>query len=479
LLLTAALRAPFLNWPLGADEGGYLYVARQWTLSGHWLYGNQWVDRPPALILVFKLCALLGGTPVAVRMVGVLLAAVLVASAWWAGRTVAGRAGAVAAALVAAALASNPFILGNAVISDNIAATFVMASCALVLAAVDDRDGHLRRALLFAVGAGALAAVAFLTKQNALLGGVVAFVVLVARPRRHWPLLLAYAAGAAVPLLATVVWAVTGPGLAMLVNAIYTFRAAAAQLVWASPFDAPARRAHEMVWFLIQSGLAVVVLGVAVDLVLRRRRRVLRLTIVLGAAYLVVSVALSLNWYSYYLLACTPLAALGIALVFAPGPRRGTFALLPRLVVVATVALAVVGAVLARPPRLDEVSIEDYISARALPTDSMVVAFGQPNIIEASGLRTPYPYSWSLPVRVEDPKLHLLARTLDGPHAPTWIVQLGSFSEWGLGDTRLPKVIVSRYHLAGLVCGHLIYLHDGLQRPVRPPGGVASAGCTT
>ena len=62
-----------------------------------------------------------------------------------------------------------------------------------------------------------------------------------------------------------------------------------------------------------------------------------------------------------------------------------------------------------------------------------VVAFGAANILEATGLRSPYPDLWSLPVRVHDPDLADLTALLDGPDRPTWLVVAGaSLGTWGV-----------------------------------------------
>src|SRR5687767_11003629 len=66
LLIALLLRAPYLSVPLGRDEGGLSFIARQW--DGGSLYGDYWVDRPPLLLVLFKL-AVLGGDD-GVRVLG-------------------------------------------------------------------------------------------------------------------------------------------------------------------------------------------------------------------------------------------------------------------------------------------------------------------------------------------------------------------------------------------------------------------------
>src|SRR4051812_39063021 len=82
LLLTIAamllIRAPFLWRPLEADEGGFLLVADQWHGAGTSLYGDQWVDRPPLLLLVFKVAAAWGGSSVVVHLFAAAFNTVLI-----------------------------------------------------------------------------------------------------------------------------------------------------------------------------------------------------------------------------------------------------------------------------------------------------------------------------------------------------------------------------------------------------------------
>jgi hypothetical protein len=474
--LSCLLRLPFVDAPFGDDEGGYLYVAQHWSGHGHWLYGNQWVDRPPALVLLFRLVAALGGTPVAMRVVAMGLAAVLVASAWYAGRRLAGNDGAVAAALCAAALASNPAVLGHELISDGIGATFVTVSFALVLAAIRRRESGTPVAAYVLAGlAGVAGVTAFLSKQSAVLGMVVAAVVLGGSLRRHWPLAAAYVVGVLVPLAGTLAWAVTGPGLGMLVNALYTFRVGAARAMADSSTAAPAARAGLFVLVMIGSGFVFPLTLLVVDLVLRRGQWRLRATVTIAAACLLGVIVASLNWYAYYWLAVVPLAAVGAAVAFVPGARLGR--IWPRLVVALTVLFALANVAVRLPVDDARPAVSVFVRRAAAPGDTVTVIWGQPNLMEDTGLRTPYPYSWSLPVRVEDPHLRLFAATLAGPRAPTWMIEIGHFDDWGIETPRVARIVARRYHVAATVCGHAIYLRDGVARPVAAAQQGLSGGC--
>jgi hypothetical protein len=56
--LVALVRGTYVLRPLQRDEGGYLLTARQWHTGGEFLYGDYFVDRPPLLMLIFKVASL-------------------------------------------------------------------------------------------------------------------------------------------------------------------------------------------------------------------------------------------------------------------------------------------------------------------------------------------------------------------------------------------------------------------------------------
>ena len=78
---------------------------------------------------------------------------------------------------------------------------------------------------------------------------------------------------------------------------------------------------------------------------------------------------------------------------------------------VSTVATLAVVAV--HPIQRPEHPVIGWLDEHAQQGDTAVVAFGAPNILQATGLRSPYPDLWSLPVRVHDPELRELGALLD------------------------------------------------------------------
>ena len=60
MLATVVVHLLSLTRRLGPDEGGFAMVARHWHEAGPFLYGPQWVDRPPGLIALFDAAQHLG-----------------------------------------------------------------------------------------------------------------------------------------------------------------------------------------------------------------------------------------------------------------------------------------------------------------------------------------------------------------------------------------------------------------------------------
>jgi hypothetical protein len=115
--------------------------------------------------------------------------------------------------------------------------------------------------------------------------------------------------------------------------------------------------------------------------------------------------------------------------------------------------------------------VGNAIAGSAQPGDTVLSAFGDADILRATGMRSPYPYLWSLPSRTLDPDMTLLRGILAGPEAPTWIVVRGSGTMGRLGDHGAAAMIESRYRVVGEVCGRSVYLLRGVQRPALEAGG--------
>jgi 4-amino-4-deoxy-L-arabinose transferase-like glycosyltransferase len=482
-LATLAVHLLSLSRRLGQDEGGYAMVARYWLDDGDFLYGPQWVDRPPGLIALFDLAQRLG--PYGVRLTASLVAVLLVAALASAAGTVGGRAAAGWAAWAGFALGSSVLLQTQRLNGELAAATFVVVSVAALLRAVRSPGGRARTVLLGAA-AGAAATLAVLMKQNVVDGFVFAAVLLSAGlltranrltspPGRVGAVAVAFGAGAALPAGATLLWAKGRGGVDALAYAMYGFRADASSVMASWSWDAPLHRLGVLALMGVLSGLVLLVLNLAVS----RRPRLstvnpLAWAIAATAAFELAAMLAGGNYWSHYLIALIPMVALAAGLSArsdVPGERWTR-----RLVVLAAAATALVSPLLI-VLRADSASpaytAGRWVGDSADPDDTIVVLHTHPNVVQASGLRPGYPYSWSLPVRTLDPDLSLLLETLAGPDAPTWVVRWDPAYYWGLDPTsRVDATLEERYRAVGSVCGHAVWLHEGVDRRLAalPPG---------
>lgn len=353
---------------------------------------------------------------------------------------------------------------------ETIAAAFVMLSCALTLQARYDAKTA-QSGVLLALFAGLAAALAFLVKQSFVDAAVFAVVLLGLKCHKTWRLIVAGTIGVAIPLFVTAVWARSdqGPGLVRLWTALFRFRQRAFDILEDATSAAPVQRLHTLLLLFVVAGLAFLVAQVFVAALATTKRRSLRTAVVIMLIYGVVGVLLGASWWRHYLLQLVPVLALGTALATKGSARRVHTHHAATYAIAASLVSAVLGTSLVVMDKIggySEAAVADYLKQASTPSDSVVVAYGAPSIIERSGLTTPYRYSWSLPVRTRDPHLHTLVDTLEGSAAPTWLVEMGSFDWWGIDTPAFQEVRRDRYHWVATVCGHNIYLRNDLPRPL-------------
>jgi len=474
-VLTAAARLPFTARPLSSDEGGFLLVASQWS-PGRSLYGNYWVDRPPLLIAFFGLADRLGGT-VPLRLLGTALAVASVLLAARIGRQVARRVdpdGSVSgraellAAVTAGAFLVTPLFGSYEVDGELVAVPLVLAGLVLLLRADAPAPAH-RVAWLAA--AGAAGAAAALVKQNEIdvlvFATVAALTLLRARGVRRACADLAAVATGSVALtglvLVVAVW--RGTDLGALWDAAVSFRLHASAVIQASSGTATTDRFRRVLLAAAVSGAVALPVLVAVRAG-RLRRGPLRPVLWPALAVLgweLFSVLAGGSYWLHYLIALVPGLVLCAALV---GSGRGVVLALARTgvayaVVVATVATTYL---LVHPEATgSEEPVDAWLSAHARPGDTAFVAYGHPDILQSAGLSSPYSGLWSLPVRVNDPRLTQLARVLAGPHRPTWVITTSdqrteALAGWGIDPALAQRQLDAHYRPVSDVDGHVIYL---------------------
>lgn len=468
VLLVVALRAPFLGALAYPDEGGLLLVARGWGRGGTGLYGRLWVDRPPVLMLFWKVAASLGGVSPA-RVLALLDVVALVLAAVWVGRIVAGGRGARWAAVVAAALSCSPLLGADEVDAELLAAPLVLVACGAALRATSrsaappapTRAG-------WALLAGASGATALLVKQN-LADGLVFAAVLVAASALtggcSWRAALRVFAlglvGSLVPVALTVLWVVSdGAGVGELFSTLFAFRVRADEVIAGASGAAPESRLLVLLVAGAASGLLALLVASALSLrAPRRSRGPVEAAVAAMLVFGLVSLAAGGSFWRHYLLELVPVAVLAVALLAArswhPGAARSLIAL---SVVSAVVASGVL--LLDDGYRSDQRALVAWLAAARRPDDTALVTYGHADIVEASGLRAAaYPYVWSLPLRTWDPDLSRLTRALASPRAPVWLVEWNGFDSWGLdAHGRLAALVGRRYREVGPVCGVPVYL---------------------
>lgn len=450
---------PFVGRSLSPDEGGFLLVAAQWT-PGSSLYGDYWVDRPPALIGLFAAADGLGGAW-ALRAMGVLAVVLAVVLAGVIGRMVAPvtRWAAVLPAATAAVFVASPLFGGSVVNGELLGLPFVLAGIACALASLTATSRS--SALAWAVAAGAAGATAFLVKQSII--DVFVFVVAVVasqwRPGMARLVVGAFAGAVTTTALVLGLADLRGTGAAELWQAVVAFRGQASGVIAESATATTARRLGGMLLALAASG-AVFVAG-ALAWATRSRRSGgpgidLRWPAYALLGWEAVAVLLGGSYWLHYLMGLVP----GLVVLAASAAQRRPVVRTFRAAyaVAAVSSLAAVGWLVVDPIDRPERPVTAYLEDHVRPGDTAVVAFGGANILEASDLESPYPYLWSLPVRVRDPELQELAEVLAGPEPPTWLVVSGAtLGSWGIDDEAVEAYVEARYSLAAHAGRFTIY----------------------
>jgi hypothetical protein len=466
------LRAGYVVGPLFSDEAGYLLVARDWHAGGPNLYGHYFVDRPPLLIALYRVAALTGWAPT-IRLLATAFAVLLVVSAAWAADQVVGARGARWAALVAGALVVTPALTTQAADGEIFAAPLVMLSVALTLSAVR-RPGA--RGLGTAVLAGAVAGAAVMTKQNFADGVFFSVALLVAslvQRRMRGQDAARIAVGGVTGGLAVVLAALTlvvrsRVGVGPAWSTVFGFRGTALDVIEDHSLHAPLLRASHLVGVGLLAGALPLLLVLLLDAV-RCRFRGPPLAWALGVMLLLdgVSIAMGGSYWAHYLIQLAPGLALAAGL-WAPDSAwlRAVAAFTVASAVAATVVVTATGSAY----RPGGQAVGDWLHRSGRPGDTATVLFGNADVQEASGMRSPYAHLWTLPMRTLDPHLAQLRSVLSGPHAPTWVVAWGGLDPWQIdAHDRTRLTLALHYRRVADVCGHPVYLHDGVRRTPAPP----------
>ena len=471
---------PFMWRSLSPDEGGLLMLAAQWE-PGSSLYGDYWVDRPPLLVGLFAVADGLGG-PVALRAMGVVAVVATIFLAGVIGRLAAPTSTKPTAdktsqdtrrivwpAATAALFLATPLFGGSVVSAELLGLPFVLAGVAAALVSLDRSDP--RTATGWALAAGAAGAAAFLVKQNIVDVFVFVAVVAVAPGLRNpGPLrsarlrLVGGVVCGAVALTAVVLAfaAARGTGVAGIWNGVVVFRGEAFGLIAQSGNAATGDRLMNVLIAFGCSGAPLVVAALTWGSPARRAaaRAGLRPAAWALLAWEALVVLVGGGYWLHYLMGFLP-GLVVLAAASVPTRPRSSPSLVAAYVYATCSTVAVLGWVLVNPIERPEAPAIAYLEDHSRPGDTGIVAFGAANILETTGLRSPYPHLWSLPARVRDPRTLELADVLAGPEAPTWLVVSGrSVTTWGVDGAAANRVVRARYEVAARAGKFWIYLRN-------------------
>ena len=489
-VVAALARFPGLFWPIRPDEAGFTLVARAWHPTPDSVYGPYFVDRPPSLIAVYRLSDWLGGA-MFIRVVGALACVALVFASAALARAVCRLVGdleppvveriAAWSAVLVTGMTCNGIIDCTAAKGEILGLPLVVTSMWLGVRALE------RRSALLALAAGLVGASALGLKQNMVGGLLFGVVVLVVswftgrvRARDFWRLTGAAAVGAAVPVLATIGWALwAGVHLDALAYAVLGFRGDAIEVLSQDDSASLASRKVLTVQLALYSGMFYVFGWFLLNLVpLLRRVPALTLAALAMVAVDGMGVVLSGSYWSPYLFLMVPSMLLCFVLPMAhhrsrTGGTRLALSDVSRGIAAYTAAALVVTLIgwsrdnIGSSSPGHAVYVGLAIRHASQPGDSIVVFGGRPDVVMASGLGSPYDQLWSLPMRTLDPGLTDLSSVMTGPDAPTWFVEWASLESWtAQGQQVLRPILDQRYVYAGTVCEKPVYRLASDPRPV-------------
>ena len=461
LVAMIAVRLLFLGQAPGRDEAGFLLVGAGWD-HGSSIYGSYWVDRPPLLIWLMEIA----GSVTTLRLMGLAACVLMVLGVARTAFIVRGDRAARWAAATAALFSTAhwfgvPRTNGEMLASAFVAWGFALAAQALL------RPG--RRTVPYALGAGVLAACAGLIKQTVADGLVFAIALAIAlawqqpTTRRHAARVIALGAAGVVGTIGLVLTlaATRGTSFGELFGALVTFRADAGEVIRTSASSATTDRLVALLATWVAGGLAFISALTAWH-VWRRRDPVLVATF---AVIVFVSGAAMLggSYWSHYLFQLVPASALAAGLLADQVRPR-----LRAAVAVVTVAMTLgnLAWTVVSPPAegVEAEVVGTFLRESGEPTDTAVIAYGQPNVLAAAEMASPYPYLWSLPVRTLDPDLAQMSAVLSGPDRPAWFVDWSGIRSWAIDPTVLRLVLARDYREVADVCGRRIWLDRTRQR---------------
>lgn len=423
-VLAVVLRVPFLFTGLSTDEGGYAYVAQQWS-RGARLYDAAWLDRPQGLLLTYRALLWVDDSGWTIRLGMVLAGAVITAALGAIGVLLVGRATGIAAAWIYAVVGVAPHLEGITFNGELLAA--VPSTVSIALAAYWWRRSG---SLWWLAGAGLLAGTALTMKQSGIDGVVVGAVIVLLAVRARGGLLGAagaFAAGVAVPLIACVVHGIV-VGWSDYWTALIGYQLSA---IGGTGSNA-GTRLTDLGRHAGDIALDLTVLGVVSVFGWRVLDQGGRW--VLGAWLFAGFVGINLGgsyWPHYFV---QPLPALVLLVAAAVVAIRSTALrrVLTAVLVLPTVAWLAALAVMSPACRADTIPydalaarddrIAAYIRASTTAADQIYVLESEAYLYFAAQRTSPYPYLWGKPIDKIPDALPRLRAMLASPQRPRLVV---------------------------------------------------------
>jgi 4-amino-4-deoxy-L-arabinose transferase-like glycosyltransferase len=471
--LTVALRLPFFDVPLGIDEGGDAFVARAWGATDGSMYGGSWLDRPPLLVLAYRI-GVIGGD-IGIRVLGSVAAVLLVAGTMMIAHRIGGPLAARLTGLIAAIMMSS-VVLGAVFTGNELLASVPMTFS--VVALVHARDASRPERHLMA--SGFLAGCALLVKQSfadvAMAGAVFLVVSWLTRERSgfrpawvaHW------LAGLVAPIVTALAWvAVYSVGIRRFVYAIVGFRIDSLDLLNQSQEGTTYMLVHLGLPVLVVSGV-LVLLPWAGSWLLEHRgdpQLVAPLMVWLVAGF--VGVAGGGQYFPHYFV--QPLAALAVlsGCALAATGRRALFVATAAVLAVLAIGNVAVGATLMQvaPPQERTLAVADFLRANGRPDDRLYVMYARANLLYYADMHSSSPYAWSTMVQAMPEAERQLRDVLRSDERPTWVVTWQQPTAFGLdrsGETR--QLLRRHYVQAAVICGKTVLIRkdDDSRRLVAP-----------
>ena len=461
---TVALRLPYLDVPISADEGGYA-TAAYWWARGDTLYRDITITRPQGIFVIFRLLDALGlGSVRGIHLAAAIWVALtaltllaLVTRLW-------GRAVGLAASAGFSVVMATPWLQGYSANAE----LFMALPLLLGLIALLQADTHPlsdRRALAWLVGSGVAGAVALLMKPSGAALLPLAALWLAYRWRTERATRAALLAAEAALLLGWLVGL-----LPALLHGLLTApdRYLGAVLFYRLGQDSVVGGAlgHQLAYFATNSlyvvGHLPLLLLAPFGLRLaahggdRRARAFLALWLLTALG----GTALGGNWFLHYYQQLLPPLAVAVALagrrllrrpVALPRFAGACLAACALLVVLAPVARGIAAGVAPRdlpewePGVSAAAPVAAYLAANTAPTDTIYVAYDHADIYYLAQRRPAARWLHFRELRRTPGAFdEQVARLANPATAPRYIVGAQAFDRWDFDPAGTLRAIVAR-----------------------------------